>query len=91
MLSYLAQAEHSTVFLEKIVHGQFRVLDPEASYDSKERCNEAIVLCRTRKMMKIYQKDAKINDFRGLQRGSARKRTETPRGAPQARSTSVAP
>ena len=38
-------------------------------------------------MTKIYQKDAKINDFRGLQRGSARKRTETPRCAPQARRT----
>ena len=40
-----------------------------------------------RKVTKIYQKDAKINDFRGLQRGSARKRTETTRCAPQARRT----
>jgi hypothetical protein len=37
------------------------------------------------KMGKIYQKNTKIDDFRGLQRESARKRAETPRGAPQAR------
>ena len=43
------------------------------------------MLCRTRKMTKICQKDAKINDFRGLLRESARKRAETPRNAPQAR------